>query len=239
MRLILALFIVLLTSKALMAETVWEYVDKKMEQRKKARWSLSSWLLMKERFALQDQWLALNTKEEDYPFEMFIDYAKGEWVTEDVREANDKSLFYSGRIYYSIFGLGMARMDSFQTTIERDQFLSLRLIGSSHQSTHLIVNYGKRDHEHDSFGEFSMPFYQAELSLYLLPFLGVSGAHLKTQKTQNDLNTNSLETIQNSWQVFIDVSQLRLFFESREMIHQYDAVKTQEKLKFLGLRLYL
>ena len=50
------------------AETVWEYVDRKLEKKEFKRWSLSSWLYEKEKFAYQDQWLAMNTDSDFLSF---------------------------------------------------------------------------------------------------------------------------------------------------------------------------
>jgi hypothetical protein len=42
-------------------EGTYEVIIRKQEAKKSSRWTLASWLLLKENMRLQDQWLAMNS----------------------------------------------------------------------------------------------------------------------------------------------------------------------------------
>lgn len=244
MNYLLILLTVLVTSAQ--AETVWEYVDRKLEDKKTKRWSLSNWLFMKEKFALQDQWLALNTRNEAPPFEFYIDYSK---LTFDSDTANNENEEETGvnveaAIYYSIIGLSYRSETYEDLYTQQEGALNLRLIGTSHQSTHLILTAGGRVFEDEVEGEFRQTFYGGDIALYLLPFLGFDGRYRRYLNAENDDSTSEIESVRTQWGMFIDISFLRIFTFQFEENFDYKTLATGDKFEQqikgtgLGVRLY-
>ena len=243
---LLVLGMILFMSNGLHAETVWEYVDRKIENKKVKRWSLSNWLFMKEKFALQDQWLAMNTNNESIPVEFYIDYSKLEFDSDTANNENETEVGINGEaaVYYSIIGLSYRGETYEELYTQQEGALNLRLIGTSHQSTHLILTAGGRIFEDEADGEFRQTFYGGDISLYLLPFLGFDGRYRRYLNAENDEQTTEIESTRTQWGMFIDISFFRIFTYQFEENFDYKTISTGSKVEQqikgtgLGVRLY-
>lgn len=230
------------------AETVWEYVDRKLEKKKFERWSLSSWLYDKQKFAFQDQWLAMNLDNDGIFWELYIDYAKSQFDidTSDNLNENTDGLSSETGIYLSLLGLSY-RYEKYDTHYNtKETAINLRLIGSSHQSTHLILSYGNRKFQGlDKTEEFTQNFYGGDISLYLLSFFGFDGRYRIYQRaTGDDGITYDLESKRTQWGAFIDIGWLRIFAYQFEENFEFTSLlsnsghERQTKGTATGLRLY-
>lgn len=228
------------------AETVWEYVDRKIENKKGKKWSLSNWLFMKEKFALQDQWLALNTRNDTPPFEFYVDYSKLTFDSDTANNENEESdgVNVEAAIYYSIVGISY-RAESYTDLYKQQEgSFNLRIIGTSHQSTHLILLAGGRIFDDEAEGEFRQTFHGGDISLYLLPFLGFDGRYRRYLNAENDDKTTEIESSRTQWGMFIDISFFRIFTYQFEENFDYKTISTGNKVEQqikgtgVGVRLY-
>jgi hypothetical protein len=233
-------------STLVQAETVWEYVDKKLEKKKFKRWSLGSWLYTKEKMGLQDQWLSMNIDNEGILTEYYIDYAKSSFDRDTADNTNEEDDGFTGELgaYWGIFGL-VGRSEEYGNLYkQKEASLNIRLIGSSHQSTHLTATYGVRDFKGSAQEEFNQNFYGGDVSLYLLPFLGFDGRYRYYINTENSQGTHSLKSSRSQWGMFIDIAFVRFFtyqFEENLVFNDHSSPSLNElqiKGTAAGIRLY-
>lgn len=246
MKRIIALFLLIIYTFPVSAETVWEYVDRKLEKKKFKRWSLASWFYTKEKIALQDQWLAMNIDTDGALVEFYIDYAKSNFDRDTADNTNENRSGFTGEAaaYWGILGL-VGRYEEYADLYkQKEGSVNLRVIGSSHQSTHLILTYGSRKFNGNTQEDFSQNFYGGDISLYLLPFLGFDGRYRYYNSTESDDRTLSMRSQRSQWGAFIDISFLRIFayqFEEN-LIFKDLSLSTHKELQIkgtaAGIRLY-
>lgn len=225
-------------SSVVHAETVWEYVDKKLEKKKFKRWSLGSWLYTREKMSLQDQWLSMNIDNEGILTEYYIDYAKSSFDRDTADNTNVEDDGFTGEFgaYWGVLGL-VGRSEEYGNIYkQKEASLNLRIIGSSQQSTNLTATYGVREFKGSSEEEFNQNFYGGDISLYLLPFLGFDGRYRYYTSAENSLETKSLRSDRTQWGMFIDISFVRFFtyqFEENLILNDFSSA-TQTKLQIKG-----
>ncbi len=243
----LLLFFITIISLPVHAETVWEYVDRKLEKKEFKRWSLSSWLYKKDKMALQDQWLAMNLDNDGIFWEAYVDYAKSDFDVDTANNLNEKTSGHTteSAIYVGFLGISY-RYEDYDTHYKTtDWALNLRLIGSSHQATHLLLSYGQRRFEGiDDTELFTQNFFGASISLYLLPFLGFDGHYRSYYRVLADDGSYELESKRTQWGAFIDLAMVRIFAYQFEENFDFKVMasgvidKRQTKGTAVGLRLY-
>lgn len=240
-------FLLIIISFNCYSETVWEYVDERLEKREFKRWSLSSWMFSKRKFALQDQWLALNTNDDESPVEFYVDYSKLEFDSDTADNENEQEVGVNveSALYYSIIGLSY-RSELYEDLYEQvEGALNLRLVGTSHQSTHLILTGGGRVFTDNDLGDFRQTFYGGDISLYLLPFLGFDGRYRRYLIAENDDKTTEMESARTQWGMFIDLGPFRVFTYQFEESFDLKTLSTsntfeqQIKGTGVGLRIYI
>ena len=247
MKLLVSILICLVASPYSKANTVWEYVDKKLEKKEFSRWSLSSWLYDKEKFALQDQWLSMNLANDGVFFEFYLDHARSNFDVDTANNQNEKTSGHSSEIaaYLSFVGVSYRLEDYNGNYDQKETALNLRLIGSSHQSTHLIITGGQREFTGINNTElFTQSFYGGDISLYLVSFFGFDARYRVYSEADSDDGTYTMSSSRTQWGAFIDLAWARLFayqfeenFEfTRNQTGQDD--KRQTKGTAAGIRLY-
>lgn len=246
MKKLIAIFGLFLFIQPVFAETVWEYVDRKLEKKKFKRWSLASWFYTQEQISLQDQWLSMNIDRDETLVEFYMDYAKSSFDQDTADNLNDNADGFSGEFgaYWGILGL-VGRIEEYGDLYKQKELsFNLRVIGSSHQSTHLIFTYGARQFKGSSDEDFQQNFYGGDISLYLLPFLGFDGRYRYYMNDENPDGTHALRSARSQWGVFLDISFVRLFayqFEENLKFNDYSAAglnELQVKGTAAGIRLY-
>lgn len=238
---------VILFAQVSFGETVWEYVDSKLEKKKFKRWSLSSWLYDKEKFALQDQWLSMNLNDDGIFFEMYLDYARSNFDVDTANNENESTSGYSSEVaaYLGFLGVNY-RYEEYDTHYsQKETAINLRLIGSSHQSTHLILSYGSRDFIGvDETEMFTQNFYGGDIAMYLLPFFGFDGRYRIYSRVEADDGTYEMESRRSQWGAFLDISFVRIFAYQFEENFEFTVNSTgadderQTKGTAAGMRLY-
>lgn len=227
-------------------KTVWEYVDSKLEKKEFKRWSLASWFYQKEKMALQDQWLAMNLDESSVFWEFYVDYAGSDFDADTSDNTNETTSGYSSEAALYIAFLGFAaRQESYDTFYtQTESSVNLRLIGSNHQATHLILTYGRRKFEGNETEQFEQNFYGGDISLYLVSFLGFDGRYRVYQKEENEQGTAEMQSTRVQWGAFIELSFLRIyayqFQEDLEFTLFSNGSTTDRQIKgtATGIRLY-
>jgi hypothetical protein len=239
-------FIIILASFNLHAETVWEYVDRKLEKKKFKRWSLSSWLYKRQKMALQDQWLAMNIEEDYILTEFYIDYAKGRFDSDTADNNNEQveGVTSEAGLFWGIIGL-TGRYENYEEVYnQKEAALNLRLIGSSEQSTKLTATYGIREFYGNDTEDFTQTFYGGDISLYLVSFFGFDARYRLYNEQENEQKTHLMKSNRAQWGAFIDISFLRIFayqFEENlefTQISNSNTTELQIKGTAAGVRLY-
>lgn len=211
-KLLLTIFLTC-SASTVFGETVWEYVDRKLEKKKFKRWSLSSWFYQQEKMALQDQWLAMNIEEDHILTEFYIDYAKSSFDVDTANNTNEEKAGWTGEagLYWGILGL-TGRQEAYQDIYtQKEAAINLRVIGSSQQSTNLTFTYGVRQLDGDSTENFQQNFYGGDISLYLVSFFGFDGRFRYYNRDLNEQETTELRSQRSQWGAFLDISFIRIF----------------------------
>jgi hypothetical protein len=241
--LLLAIFLVPLSA---MGETVWEYVDRKLEKKKFKRWSLSSWFYQQEKMALQDQWLAMNIEEDHILTEFYIDYAKSTFDVDTADNLNEEKAGWTAEagMYWGILGF-TGRQEAYEDIYtQKEAAINLRVIGSSQQSTNLTFTYGVRQLDGDNTENFQQNFYGGDISLYLVSFFGFDGRFRYYNRELNEQETTELRSQRSQWGAFLDISFIRIFAYQFEENLKFKNMSTQavseQQIKgtATGIRLY-
>lgn len=228
------------------ANTVWEYVDTKLEKKKFSRWSLSSWFYQQEKMAYQDQWLAMNTHEDKILTEFYIDYAKSNFDSDTADNDNEESKGITSELgmYWGLIGL-TARYENYDEIFKQEEVaLNLRVVGTSQQSTNLTFTYGSRHFYGNETENFQQNFYGGDISLYLVPFFGFDARYRYYIGAENENQTHELDSQRSQWGAFLDISFLRIFAYQFEENLTFKTISTggqidrQIKGTATGVRLY-
>lgn len=244
MKILILLFLVPFN---IQANTVWEYVDSKLEKKEFKRWSLSNWFYQKEQYALQDQWLAMNLDSDGIFVESYLDYAKSSFDLDTADNTNKNTVGHTTEagIYAAFLGLTYRYEEYASHYFQKEGAINLRIIGTSHQTTHLILSYGTREFVGvDSTEEFTQSFYGGDISLYLTSYLGFDGRYRAYQRVDSDDKSWEMESTRSQWGAFIEYSFVRIFVYQFEENYDFTATgsgtdnEKQTKGTATGIRLY-
>ncbi len=182
MRYLLLIFTFLSVQNSWAANDFLDSLNKKAEVKKGTSWTLAGWLATKNKVALMDSWLAVNSSASIFEFYGGVSHYNFEdLVTSDFNAAplKDELSTVTAAGFLSILGIKFEQeIDDLvaSTTVEG----SLRLLGKAEQATHLNLFYGIKIVEDSDIGDaFDIQYYGGELRLYLLSFLSVQGNYKK------------------------------------------------------------
>lgn len=226
--------------------TVWEYVDEKLEKKEFKRWSLASWFYQKEQMSLQDQWLAMNLDSSGILVEFYLDYSQInlDEQADEITQDDDEGFSGEAAAYFGFIGLTGQKREYGDAFKSDEVALNLRLIGSSHQSTHLILNYGSRNLENNAGNKFKQDFFGGDISLYLVSFFGFDARYRKYSAAESNDSSLELSSTRSQWGAFLDIKFLRLYlnqFEEKfetEVLASGSSSKSKIKGTSAGVRLY-
>jgi hypothetical protein len=222
-------------------EGTYEVIIRKQEAKKSSRWTLASWLLLKENMRLQDQWLAMNSSSTI--LEMYV----------GARHANEKYFPASSNSYtrqsfdqahaaiflYS-FGLEAKYLTDGKEGANFQEGTGLfhwRILGRAAQSTNLTLSYGQNKLAHQTRGDFYNNIWGGSLTLYLFSFLGMEISNHWILKDPNEAGSETLRGYHSSFTGFIDVSFIRFYaqwFENRYDFLQAGVRDTRKGVAFGG-----
>lgn len=207
------------------------------------RWTLQSWMAQKQKFRLQDQWLALNRQQNFFEFNVSGGQSSYETTDAGVTTKHDLTQI-SAQLWLSIFGLQYTRTDSSEDFVSQAARFNVRLFGTSTNSTHLTAFYGVRETEFESpSNEVENHFAGADLTLYLVDFFGLTSGYQKTFDGDDSLG-NRREGQRVEYGAFVDIAFLRLsasFFEDKTNIRPSSGTPSEVKREGIqtGIQFYL
>lgn len=207
------------------------------------RWTLGGWMQQKEKFRLQDQWLALNKQRNFFEFTVSGGQSSYESTTNGVTSKEDLTQI-SAQMWISIFGLQYVRADSSEDFTSQSGQFNVRLFGTSTGSTHLTAHYGVRKTEYESpKNEIENQFAGIDTSIYLVDFFGISGGYQQTFDAKDTLGT-SREGERIEYGAFFDIAFLRIsatFFEDTTKLRPSSGASSEVKRDGLltGIQFYL
>jgi hypothetical protein len=177
----------LLPASPVRAHELYQWANRRQEEKAKTRWTLSEWLETRDRMRLMDLWLAMNSPS---PFEFFIGGAN----------RLDEGWSVQAAAYATIFGLGFERNS--ETT--SGEFL-LRVLGNQIQGTNLTLSLGVRS------GELRNAYAGAGLTIYLARYFGLDGSYRRHFAAVPNSAGLANESFELDWGAFIDFKFLRVF----------------------------
>lgn len=212
---LILVLITVLSLQALAQEKNEGYnIQKRAEQRTMKRFTLKEWMEAKDRRALMDMWLSINTPS---PYEFclsgsFSQYSLDSTVGALAVKANKKSTDGSFAAYATLVGITA----EYQNNIEENfndvtGLFNLRVFGNTLQGTHLTFHYGLRTRtENNNLYRLNQTFPALTLQLYMNKFFGVQ-AHYRyflptTEPFYGDTQADELNA-----GAFIEYGAFRIF----------------------------
>lgn len=183
--------------------------------REAKRFTLQEWLENKDRRALMDMWLTINTPS---PYEFVIggsmfNYTLQTTVTDT--PAQSKSVGgYSGEIsaYARFVGLSAEYSNNTEEGFnDVAGIFNLRIFGNTVQGSHITLHYGLRTRNAaDKSYRLNQQFGAATLQLYLMKYFGIQGNYRKYLPYSED-HFGETEGNELNAGAFIEFGALRLF----------------------------
>jgi hypothetical protein len=178
------------------------------------RFTLQSWLENKDRRALMDMWLAINTPT---PYELIIGGSLQSYSfdTTSLGTTNSRSISgYHGDVsaFARFVGLSFEHQNNIEEGFnDTTGIFNLRVFGDSQQTSHITVHYGLRTRTaNDRSYRLNQPFPAVSLQLYLMKFFGIQG-HYRSFGTVNDGFYGELTADELTYGAFIEYGILRIF----------------------------
>lgn len=172
-------------------------------------WTLADWLNQKQKFKLQDQWLAVNTQANLYEFGLNGGQASYEKTVNGVTNKYTMNQI-SASFWFSIFGLEYVRNSSAEDFVSQSGQFNIRLLGQSASSTNLKAFYGVRKTEYKNpDNEITNNYAGADLRLYIFQFFGVTAGYEKSFQAEDNSMT-AYEGQRVDYGAFIELGFVRL-----------------------------
>jgi len=227
-----ALVLIISTSPVLAKSSSEAYsFQKRAEMRTSQRWTLQEWLERKDRMAMMDLWLNLNSPS---PYEFMIGGSYNSFKTTDnsTPPKDESFISYEGKVaaYANLIGVSAEYENNTQESYHNLAGLfNLRIFGNSIQSTAITLSYGLRTKQAaDNLYRLSQQLAQAHLQLYLTKNFGIEGVYRHffsfTEDHFGETNTKLTEG-----GAFIEFSGVRIFgtwFQEKDT-HLKNSVETK------------
>jgi hypothetical protein len=241
----LSIFLTLLIfTFPVMAFDIYSEAQRKQTAKEAQRWSLSQWLEQKQRMQLMDTWLMFNPPS-PYEFFVSIDTSSPRQINTDTNGSLQESTHrnYRGALgaYVSMFGLYAEYEDSNEELKQWKALFSIRVLGSSDQSTHMSLHYGLMNQnwagdptQHQVGG--------ARFNLYLAQPFAITGLYEKIWEATSEQGVRS-EGYRLEAGAHLEYGALRIygswFEEQMELLLPSNNGQTRQRRGILfGTRLY-
>lgn len=183
--------------------------------REAKRFTLQEWLENKDRRALMDMWLTINTPS---PYEFVIGGSKFHYTLENSPAAatsTSKTVDgYSGEISAYARFVGVTAEYSNNTDEgfnDTTGIFNLRIFGNTVQGSHITLHYGLRTRiASDNSYRLNQQFAAATLQLYLMKYFGIQGNYRQYTPYSEDHFGDTKANELNAG-AFIEFGALRLF----------------------------
>lgn len=208
-------------------EGTFQVIIKKQEEKINTRWSLSEHMLMKKKFALMDQWLAIHTSPNSPEFAIWGARNK---VSESSSNSGNE---YGALFYYNILGLE-AKLEEVSPIIRnKNILLGLRIFGAADQGSHIKLLYGMEEmHDYKFSDKATSQVAGAATAIYLLPFLGVEGGYRKFMNGKYNVSNTAVDGQAIEYGAFLDAYFLRLYYKQQKKSLYYKDTSTLSKKTF-------
>lgn len=176
----------MLTLILLFSAPAWTYFQRDMMKAKVSakaenRWTLADWLSQKSRNRLQDQWLAMNRSQNWFELNLGGGYTAYRRRTVDIDgalETRHSGAAYHADMYLSIFNV----FGEYEITEDRVESYGggagLRLLGTSSQTTGLVLRYGWRKRQNlPQLEAWENEYVEALMQLYVFKGFGVTAKY--------------------------------------------------------------
>ena len=215
------------------------------EGRAAKRFTLQEWMEGKDRRALMDMWLSLNTPS---PYEFVIGGGQYRYTldstTGGVKSSADYDSTHADLAAYARFvGLGGEyQKNGAESFIDSTGLFNLRIFGNTVQGSHITLHYGLRTRVNEmSNYRLNQQFPAATLQIYLMKYFGIQGHYRAYQPiTENFFGETNGDELR--YGIFIEYGLLRLYgnvFEERQN-SKLNSVETNLRRKGsqIGLQFY-
>lgn len=212
--------------------------------REAKRFTLQEWLANKDRRALMDMWLTINTPS---PYEFVVGGALFHHTLDSTSAgaATSKTVDgYSGEIsaYARFVGVsGEYTNNTEEGFNDTTGIFNLRVFGNTVQGSHITLHYGLRTRTaNDKSYRLNQQFAAGTLQLYLMKYFGIQGNYRKYMPVNED-HFGGTESNELNAGAFIEFGALRLFGDwyqekqkskSNGVESNYDRTGTKIGLKF-------
>lgn len=218
-------------------------------QREAKRWTLQEWLEQKNRNALMDQWLSMNSPS---PFEFYIGLSQSNYDTKTMTTSSTTQQSwssYQGELaaYAQMIGVSLQHENNSQENYsDLTGMLNFRFLGNSLQTTSLTLSGGQRTR---SFGATNTAnaivlkntLAQAEIQLYITKYFGLDGQYRRYFSTY-EASLGDVGGHRTEAGIFIDFKALRIYgnwFEDSQLQRLNDVDTEIKRIGIKsGLRIY-
>jgi hypothetical protein len=186
------------------------------KSRSSDRWTIANWFETKRQVNLMDQWLSRNRKTKNiFDLDLSLSHLQDEVNTKkfDGSETESNADYYGGEFSFYIYSVGINATYHETEDVSKNRIYSgsaaLRLLGTSNQTTRLIVFYGKH-FEETALDSWRPNYFGTALTIYITDFLGIEGSYRKYLEEESSLAYLG-KGDQKDFSVFVDIYFLRLF----------------------------
>lgn len=213
--------------------------------REAKRFTLQEWLENKDRRALMDMWLTINTPT-DFEFVMGGSLQNYDLITESAGvETKTEQSTYNGEIsaYAKFIGLTLEHTNNYKEGFsDNTGIFNLRLFGNTVQGSHITLHYGLRTRSgsNNSY-RLNQPFPAVTLQLYLMKYFGIQGNYRSfTSSTEAVFGDTTADEL--TYGAFIEYGALRIFgdvYQERQksILNNVETNTTRKGGRF-GLKIY-
>lgn len=182
--------------------------------RESKRFTLQEWLENKDRRALMDMWLSINTPT---PYEFVVGGAlqgyTADLTTGGATTSASKNTYFGEISAYATFiGLSLEHANNNEEGFnDVTGIFNLRVFGNTVQGSHLTLHYGLRTRTAtDGSYRLNQPFPAVTLQLYLMKFFGIQGNY-RAFSPVNETFYGETTANELTYGVFVEYGLLRLF----------------------------
>ncbi|MFN8847115.1 MAG: hypothetical protein ACK5V3_15970 [Bdellovibrionales bacterium] len=211
---------------------------KRAQARESKRWTLQEWLDQKNRNALMDQWLSMNSPS-PYEFSLQADSFQVEYKEGTNASMKKKSSQGSVQAFAGPVGISGLYENSWNEKLSQSTgLLQFRLLGSSLQSTSLTVGLGQRNRRfvyQSNEHEIRNLVGHARVQLYLTRHFGVQGTYQYFAHTK-DTNLGDTYGHLSEGGLFLDFKGLRIYSDYFEDIFRLKPAGVDSKYRRQGVK---
>lgn len=182
--------------------------------REAKRFTLQEWLENKDRRALMDMWLSINTPT---PYEFMFGGSLQSYTLQTSgagSTATQSYKAYTGEVsaYARFVGITMEHTNNTEEAFnDVTGLFNLRIFGNSLQSSHLTLHYGLRTRTgQNGLYRLNQPFPAATLQIYLMKYFGIQGQYRHYGNTSESFYGDSVSD-ELTYGAFIEYGLLRIF----------------------------